>query len=37
VDLHYRHPVDPVIVIFVGYAIRNAWVRRKEASLALQA
>jgi len=24
VDLHYRHPVDPVIVIFVVYAVRTA-------------
>lgn len=37
VDLHYRHPVDPVVVIFVAYAIRNAWVRRKGASFAVQA
>jgi len=36
VDLHYRHPVDPEIVIFVVYALLNICVRRKETSLVPQ-
>jgi hypothetical protein len=28
VDLHYRHPVDPEIVIFIVYALGNIWAHR---------